>query len=549
MNAREITYYDVSPFAASSATVQKNLNEIQAFSQPEKLFEKDIVYKKIQTCEHNYTVLDGTHIEFSDGENIALWSKTLSANSTRLLSQSVTLDISFGGLQNSPGLTLTFDEQSNTWCDTVNIKWLGNNNTLLSEKNFYPDSPVYSCINRVDLYNRVQIKFTRMNLPYRYLRLESVMMGIVRVFTDGELENLTINEGFDPTNRTMFINSANFTINTKDIVPYMFMKRQPLHIKYGEKYMGAYYIDRSQRFADRRFTVEAVDKIGVLDASDDFMGGIYNNNISAETLVKNIVDGMFDVEVASGLKNINISGWLPVMKRRDALAQVALAIGAFVDTTRSDIIAVKALPAGGSVSLINKNRVYQSSSVDTEFPFTGIELIEHNFTAGTSSKELYSDTFSGQKTVIFSEPASNFTIENGTVISSGANYAVITSAGSAVCTLRGRVYIDNKNSVTVKNSNVIEGTREKTEKIENCWLVNKSNSQAVAQRLYNYYLRQNLWDGDFLVNPSQFERIGEKVKIATVFETDGGYITGQTEKLTLNLGSKNIKARGIIRSD
>ena len=179
-------------------------------------------------------------------------------------------------------------------------------------------------------------------------------------------------------------------------------------------------------------------------------------------------------------------------------------------------------------------------------------MIEHNFTAGSSVKELFSDIFSGEKTVKFSEPVSNLTIENGTIISHGANHAKISSPGTVTCVLKGRPYIDSQHAVVVKTQNLLEGTLERTEKIENCWLVNKNNSQTVAQRLYQYYLRQNVWDGDFTINlenPDTPEKIGDKVKIATVFETDGAFVLGQIERLTLYLGSKNIKARGIIRGD
>ena len=322
--------------------------------------------------------------------------------------------------------------------------------------------------------------------------------------------------------------------------------------------MGSYYIDKSRKYADRRYSVEAIDKIGVLDAADDFMGGMYSN-ITAETLINSITDGFgFDVTIDAALKNAPVSGWLPIMKRRDALAQAALAIGAIIDATRSDSIAVKPIAAQSNpvnpVSVINKNRVYQASSLDIEFPFTGIELIEHNFTVGSpsSAKELFCDLFAGEKTVKFSEPISDLAIENGAIISSGANYAKISSAGNAACVLRGRPYTDNQNSITVKTQNLLEGTRERTEKIENCWLVNKNNSQTVAKRFYDYYQRQNIWDGDFLINLENSdtpEKIGGAAKIATVFETDGAFVSGQIERLTLSLGSKNIKARGIIRGE
>ena len=547
MNAREITYYDVSPYAAESA--EASAVRVQSFSNLSRLFAEDMSYNSIQTCERNYTILDGTHKEFSKDESaaVALWSKTQSVFPSRLLSEYVILDISFGGYQSSPGITLYFEKQNNTWCDTLKIRWYKDNN-IIDEKIFYPDSTVYACQNTVTLYNRIEIEFIRMNMPFRYLRLEAVLFGLVRVFGDGELENLTISEGFDPTGRTLYINSADFTFNAYSEMPYIFMKRQPLNIRYNGIYMGTYYIDKSKRYTDRRYLVEAIDKIGVLDASEDFMGGIYNN-ITAENLIALIVGGIFKAEISEELKGVNISGWLPIMKRRDALAQVAVAIGAMIDTSRTDFIKVTPIlsvsgNSGNSedeVRVIGDDRTYQSGSVGIEFPRTGISLTEHNFTVGDLIKELYKDNFIGEKTIRFSEPVSNLTVSNGVIVSSGANHAVIRSTGG-VCELKGQPYIDNKSFLTIKNEESIEGTQEKIEKIENCYLVNKNNSRMVAEVLYEYYLRGNVFEGDFLLDLTEIsraERVGDIVKIAS--------ISGQIEKLVLRLGSKNIKARGMIR--
>jgi hypothetical protein len=79
--------------------------------------------------------------------------------------------------------------------------------------------------------------------------------------------------------------------------------------------------------------------------------------------------------------------------------------------------------------------------------------------------------------------------------------------------------------------------------------VNKNNSQEVAQRLYEYYLRQNVFDGDFLMDMEKMEKmekIGDTANIATIFD-ENSFMPGQIEKLTLRFGIGNIKARGIIR--
>ncbi|MCL2772361.1 MAG: hypothetical protein FWD71_03340 [Oscillospiraceae bacterium] len=551
MNRREVTYYDVSPFAAVSAKAAASDN-LQDFSNVQKLFSENMNFRSVQTCEHNYTILDGAHDTLSTNLDIALWSKNLSAAKTKLLQEPVTLDITFGGLQTSNGIAFYFDTHNNVYADIVNVKWY-KDGAILSDMTFYPDSAVYSYYNKVELYNRVLITFGRLNMPGRYLKTEAIYFGIVRTFGDSELESLTINEGFDPSANSIYINSAEFEINTKDSIPYIFLKRQPFKITYNGIEMGHYYIDKSKKYANGKYSVEAVDKIGILDNTDEFFGGMYMN-VTAAVVINNIVGGLFAVTLDPSLQNVPISGWLPIMKKRDALALVALAIGASVDATRTDDIKVKPIPTVLS-SIIGQDRVYRSSSVEIEFPYTGVEVIEHNYVIGGQQKNLFKDTFTGSKMIKFPEPIYNLSITNGTITASAANYAVITSTGATETSLNGYSYIDSQNSVIVKTAETIEGTQERIAKVDKGYLINKNISQPVAQRLYNYYLRCNSFDGDFMMNTGSgnLEKVGDIVEIATVFDEDpispSEKLYGQIEKLTLNLGYANIKARGIIRGN
>ena len=47
-NTREITYYDVSPYAASSAVAVASGGEIQDFSDIQKLFAENIDYSQFR---------------------------------------------------------------------------------------------------------------------------------------------------------------------------------------------------------------------------------------------------------------------------------------------------------------------------------------------------------------------------------------------------------------------------------------------------------------------------------------------------------------------
>ena len=568
ISKREVIYYDVSPFAALSAV--GSADNIMGFSDIPVLFLEKRVFRSIQTCERNYTVLDGTHSAFADNdgdEQIAMWSAAQSRFPSRDLPAAVTLDVRFGGLQSSPGISFYFDRANNGYCDRLRVRWF-RGNILLDDKEFNPDDTIYSCVNQVDFYDRITVTFIRLNMPYRFLRVEAVIFGVIHFFRDNTLESLIINEGADPTGRSIYINSTEFAINTGNTgatLSYMFLKRQPIFVRYNNEDVGVYYIDRSRKYADRRYSIQAIDKIGVLDNTDEYLGGIYAN-APAQEIIRDIIGGLFvpdDIDIDANLRNILVSGWIPICRKREALAQVALAINAVIDTSRDGKIKVRGMPSQIS-SVIGRDRVYTTSNVDIAFPYTGIELISHNYAIGSAddTRDLFKDTFEGEKIIKFAAPHSNYAITNGTILEIGANYARITSTGIDECVLRGRPFIDNQNSVVIKTEHLIEGTQEKIEKIDDGYLVNNSNAQEIAERLYQYYSRQEVFNGDILLDNSldnttaagrmAMERICDVVTVATAFTDsigDSGKITGQIEKLTLNLGYKNIKARGVIRGN
>jgi len=545
MNRREIKYYDVSPFAALSAKATAS-NNLQGFSNVQNLFDESLQFRSIQTCEHNYVVLDGTHNAMKQSETIAVWSSQQSRLSDRYLPQAVTIDITFGGLQSSDGISFVFDPDNNGYADTVYAIWYSGT-TVLSYKVFSPDSPEYSFENSVNYYDKISLSFITLNMPYRFLKIEAIYFGLVRVFGDHELESLTINEGFDPTANSIYINSMNFSINTKDPVPYLFRRRQPLIVRYNGVHMGRYYIDKSTRRADRRFDVEAIDKIGVLDAASEFMGDMYVNT-PVSLVIDRIINGLFPYTIDPSLQFVLINGWLPILKRRDALALVAMAIGAVIDATRTDVIQIKPMPTELS-EVIPKSRVYLPPAVNLEFPYTSVEVIEHNYVSTYAVKDLYKDTFTGTITVKFSEPMIIHPYTTGPVqiLESGTNYMVIQSDGSAEVSVQGYTYLDNQNSVVVKTPLLIEGTEERAITIDKGTLINRNNSQVIAQRLYDYYQRQEVFDGEFVARLPNPEIIGDVVQVATVFED--GDTTGQIEKLSINLGYANIKMRGTIRGN
>ena len=535
---RKIVYKDISPTAADSAVA--SISDMQPFSNLPLLFQEDVEFQQFQTCEHNQTILDGTFPSLvAEGNTFALWS--LSQSRTDLtFTTPVVLQISFGGaMESSVGITIISDVLGNCWPTHVNIKWY-RSSALLSSKDFYPTSTNYGCINQVQYYTDLTITFYALNFSERFLKLQQIPFGIERVFAEDEIESFDVYEAVDLTGVTLSINTMNCRINSDDDVAFMFQRRQPLLVYSNNVLYGSFYLDKWTMSAKKRFSLDNIDYVGLLDSQADYMGGIYTGEAAGDVIL-DIVRNPKMVTIDASLAGVPLYGWLPISGRRDALAAIAVAIGGVIDSSRGKPIKIYPAPTAQS-SNITIDRVYNDISKTSNFPYTGVNLIEHTFSKSQESTELYRAAFSGTITVQFQNPAYNLFISNGTINEQHANYAVITSANDAVETiLSGYTYTDSQRSVEIDNPLVTENEQTKVQTFDKLHLVSAYNSAAVAQRLYNYYTKGTKINGSIVLDG---EKVSDIVQIAL---PEGDTATGQIEQFALAIGAQRIKAKAVIQ--
>lgn len=535
--SRKIVYDDISPTAASSAV--PSANSVQWFCDLKKLFRKRIEYKPTMTCEHGQTILDGGFHEFNSIEdNYAFWSRAQSDSSGRFTTP-IMLTIGFGGnLQSSVGITIMADMAGGTWPSHINIMWY-RSGSVLSSVDFHPNSPNYACENVVKFYDAVRITFYSWSLPNHFLRLQRILFGITREFGEGEIEDLEVSEIIDLTCETLPINSMACALNTPRISEFMLQKRQPLSTYWNDILIGTHYLDEWERYSRTKISLNNIDLIGVTDSRSNFMGGMYDGKKAGDLIIEIIGDDE-DLEIDSIVYDSLVYGWLPKLPRRDALAHIAIAVGAVIDTSRSDMIRVKSLLSVERKKSVLQDRIYQGAKNKSGFTYTGVKVIQHDYSMSEERKELFKSEVSEKTTIEFQQPTYNLEIENGSLIEVHPNYSVITGGGGGETVVTGGMYLDSQQVIEVNDPLILQNTQQNIKEFNNLYLVGKRNGKEVANRLYEYY------KGNDIVAPIILA--GEEVSDLIPISLHGNdMIEAQIEKMDLLLGKYKLRANATAR--
>lgn len=242
--------------------------------------------------------------------------------------------------------------------------------------------------------------------------------------------------------------------------------------------VALWYVSSIERQGKNVYAVNANSPLGRLTQRTHY-GGIYTGQTAA-TVIGDIC-GDLPYYVSSVFADVPLYGWLPIATARDNLQQVLFALNANLRTDSNGALRVENLSDAPS-STILANTIYQDGAkVTYDAPITKIVLLEHQYLPGTESTTLFEGLTTENQIIAFDEPMSALSATGFTILSSGANYAVV-SAGNG--TLTGNPYIHTTREIerVISNQSI-----ENIVRVESATLVGITASGDVADRLADYY--------------------------------------------------------------
>jgi len=571
-----IRYGDVAPEAKENFVPTASESEFDTLSQ---LQQYNLNFQNYANpCELYQTVLDGTALAFPSNlqnQNLGLWSQQIS-NDNGEFANPIVLELEAEGIYSSRGLTLTFDTANGIFATSVSVKWLrivDDEITVLSEKDFSPNSSVYFFDNKVDYYNKIVITFYSINMPRNRLKLRSIDYGYGTVFYGGELKNVRLIQEIDPISTQISINTTDFTLDSNGGIEYSFQERQPLNVYFNGNLISTSFVKKGTRKTKKIWQIQGEDYIGLLD-SIPYYGGIYTNKNAVELLTDIFTIAKVPFKIDDAFADAVVTGYIPYTTCRDALMQVAFAIQAVVDTSNSEVVDVFALDEEIKQT-IPLSRIKQGQNFTDEETVTGVEVTAHYYKPTAETRDVYDANESGVGKNIFikfSEPLHDLSISNGEIIESGTNYAVINA--NEKCILTGQKFDHTTQTKRKNNPLVLASELEKIIAIDKATLVSRQNIDNVLEKCYNWLtitraINLDIVEGKHVVYGDYVKygekkygefKFGERNKNSVVYdapvnvgdriavETEYlGNIDGIVTKQTFNLNGNIIVKKTIMR--
>lgn len=466
---------------------------------------------KYGTLESEQWLMDGSFAFFPEVPEQyfwGLWSATQSDKSGVFADPPV-LDITFTQDHRSSGLTLHFYSPTEDWASRIKIQWFSQDGGLISTALFYPDSVDYYCAKKVENYRRIRIHFLETNHPGRYLKLAGIDYGVYLHFSGHEIVEAHVLEECDPLSSEISINTLNVSLYNKEgrfsilnpegyfdvlqhkqkFTVWEDVKQDARSTGSVSYCMGTFYLSDWSNSGDTLADFSAVDAIGLLDGAP-FDGGIYNT--TAAELAEAILTG-YSYTLDESLAAERVQGYIAAGTRREALQQLAFAIGAVVDCSRGELIRIAPAPSKASGMITYDRKLQDGSKVTLNPLITAVAVTAHRYLPGETTEELYRDTLDpGIYRVTFNAPAvvDSLTVTGAELTESGVNLCTLTVAKAGEVCVTGRKYTDSTVVLRRTAANLPPNAQDNELTVTDATLVGPGRAEAVAVRVLEHYAQR-----------------------------------------------------------
>ena len=527
----QVKYMDV-PEGAQERTAIASVYG-QSFSVIQQLVDgvADIPWA---TLESGSWKLDGSQkLLPTSPQQMGWWSEEVSDGDGSFRDPPV-IRVTFPVTYTATGLTFRFSPSTGQWCSRVDVVWY-RGEEVLDQATTCPTAADWVFYHPVEKFDRVEICLQQTNIPGQFAKLQQLQIGRVMMFMGNELVKVRLLREADPSLSSLTVDTMTVDLLDRKGRVLQPQKDQVVHLYRDGVLLATQYITDAQRQSRQNYRLRCQSAVGRLE--DTFLGGVYTEYPLEQLLPEVLGEFPFGVDAAFAGKTV--TGYLPVCTRRQALQQIAFALGAAV-TTRGDgsiwLMPPEETVSGGFVA----GRIFTGGTLKQEMPVAAVELLVHSYVPGDEEKVLLKETVVTGEDVLFlfSEPYYDYQITGGRIIGSGANWIRITGYGPVTLTAkkyRHTAFVRRKENPRALEKGVVVT-------VEKATLIHYENAYWALQRLYNYHAMRDLLTQEVAVAGEYAGQVVDSLSPWGGRVT--GYITGMESTFTETGHRANIQIRG-----
>ena len=513
-------------------------NSEEIFSDLDNIKETTIPQSKnYATLEKNFWLLNDSQPIYGSEELEQTYVSSYMSDKNCLFSDKACITLTSSVYLTTLGLTMVFDSIDKNYAKKLKVKAY-RDSTMIMDKDYtlssYSDRLIFADNEELVRWNKIEIYFIESSLPYRRIRVNQLLFGIMETYTDESLISAESKEKTIMINSELPTHTFKFTIdnmnklfnpdNPQGWYRYI-LQQQPISYEWGYQLDdgtiewilgGKMLLTGSVEVGENQVSFSTTSLINYL--TKVYKKGVYNS--SGRSLYDLAVDVLEDSNIDSsqynlwsGLKSIKTDAPLPKLEARQLLQIIATTGNCILFTNRENVINIQPFnyvlnPDGMSYDFITSNPVVK---VQSELHNTIIYI--NHYSKEDNVSELFKNEsleITGTKTIeIEYDLATDIlaTITGGTIVNANyyGRYAIlkITNTGEDTISLKvSGKKINNSQTIDSKQFNDDgENIEYKNDLITQ--MVESSKETKLKDFIGNWYNNRNIYS---------FENRGDIVK-------------------------------------
>lgn len=503
-------------------------NSEEIFSDLDNIKETTIPQtKNYATLEKNFWLLNDSQPIYGSEELEQTYVSSYMSDKNCLFSDKACITLTSSVYLTTLGLTMVFDSIDKNYAKKLKVKAY-RDSTMIMDKDYtlssYSDRLIFADNEELVRWNKIEIYFIESSLPYRRIRINQLLFGIMETYTDENLISAESKEKTTMINSELPTHTFKFTIdnmnklfnpdNPQGWYRYI-LQQQPISYEWGYQLDdgtiewilgGKMLLTGSVEVGENQVSFSTTSLINYL--TKVYKKGVYNS--SGRSLYDLAVDVLEDSNIDSsqynlwsGLKLIKTDAPLPKLEARQLLQIIATTGNCILFTNRENVINIQPFnyvlnPDGMSYDFITSNPVVK---VQSELHNTIIYI--NHYSKEDNVSELFKNEsleITGTKTIeIEYDLATDIsaTITGGTIVSANyyGRYAIlkITNTGEDTISLKvSGKKINNSQTIDSKQFNDDgENIEYKNDLITQ--MVESSKETKLKDFIGNWYNNRNIY--------------------------------------------------------